>query len=461
MHGTGRAGEQPEIIAEVAAALLLVGAMVFGGGSRGAGDAVVHLLAIPALWLAITRWTRAEHHATATATHVHAGRAARWFAYWLTAAALLVVLQLLPIPVSLFARLPQRADVLADLQQAGMQRAWLPTTLDVWGTVRSGLALATFAAMALLAMTLSQAARRRLLTLALLLAVPMALLGFAQAAAGQAPGLRFHDYHHPMGAIGLFANRNHFADLLGMLLPFALLFAVQAQSRQQRALAMAWYALIVILMLAIALSFSRAGIALAALAVATILVLLRPQGGRSRHLMPLLAFGIAALGIATYAWSGIVDRLALDPLADLRWQYLHYGREALAAWWPVGSGFGTFRDVYAPFEPVSAMTNVHALHAHNDLLELLIEGGAMGLILLGGLIALLVGSFSKIRNSLQYESLNARRLHLACTVSCVVPLLHSLVDYPLRTLAIAVPFGLALSVALVTGPASPRHQIAG
>lgn len=458
MLGTGRAGGRPDAIAEVAAGLLLAGAMVFGGGSRGAGDAVVHLLAIPALWLAITRWMRAR--TGASSTDVHSNRAARWFVYWLTAVALLILLQLLPIPASLFARLPQRADVIADLHQAGVQRAWLPMTLDLWGTVRTGLAFATFAAMALLAMTLTQAARRRLLILALLLAIPMALLGFAQAAAGQAPGLRFHGYHHPMGAIGLFANRNHFADLLGMLLPFALLFAAQAQSCRQRALATAWYALTVILMLAVALSFSRAGIAVAMLAVAASLVFLRPEAGRSRHVMPLLALGIAALGIASYAWDGILNRITQDPLTDLRWQYLHYGREALAALWPLGSGFGTFRDVYAPFEPVSAMTSVHALHAHNDLLEVLVEGGAPGLVVMGGFFLLLGRSFSKFRNSLQNERMNARRLHIACTVSCAVPLLHSLVDYPLRTLAIAVPFGLALSVALMAEPGAPRGQIA-
>ena len=110
---------------------------------------------------------------------------------------------------------------------------------------------------------------------------------------------------------------------------------------------------------------------------------------RSRHLLPLFALAVAVLGIATYAWDGIVARLAQDPLDDLRWQYVHYGMDALRAWLPLGSGFGSFRFVYAPFEPIGAMTYVYALHAHNDLLELLIEGGVAAGVLCLALFALL------------------------------------------------------------------------
>jgi O-antigen ligase len=449
MVAAGRAGGTPEVIAEVSAASLLVAAMVFGGGSRGAGDVVVQLFAIPALCLAVLRW----RHADAT-------RLQRLFLWWAIAAAAFVLLQLIPLPAAWFASLPQRAAVLGDLHRAGLQPDHLPLTLDRWGTVRTGLSFASFAAMALLASTLSARARQRLWTVALLAAVPMALLGFSQAAAGAASPLRFYDYHHPIGAIGLFANRNHFADLLGLLLPFALVFALQAQERLQRGLAVGWYALGIVLLLASALSFSRAGFAVTILGLlaSIVLLLLRRResgGGRMRHLLPVLALATAVLGIATYAWDGIAARLAQDPLDDLRWQYVHYGLDALRAWLPLGSGFGTFRFVYAPFEPIGAMTYVYALHAHNDLLELLIEGGVIASALLLCLLAFVAMQFEAFRHradaSADVQS-PAVKMHIAATIACVVPLLHSLVDYPLRTLAIAVPFGLALA----TGLSTPR-----
>src|SRR6478672_13158904 len=104
MQWAGRAGGTPEVIAEVAAGCLLLVAMVFGGGSRGRGDAVVHLLALPVVVLAILRWRNAD-----------ATRTQRLFLAWVLAAFALFALQLVPIPASVFQMFPQRAGVLADL----------------------------------------------------------------------------------------------------------------------------------------------------------------------------------------------------------------------------------------------------------------------------------------------------------------------------------------------------------
>jgi O-antigen ligase len=424
-----------QLIAQAVAATLLLVALIFGGGSRGAGDAVVHLVAVPALALGLLRWR-----------HTARNRSQRLFGWWLLAGAVLIAWQLLPLPTAWIAHLPQRAGIVEDLHRAGIAPQWMTPTLDRWGSIRSGLAFATFAAMSLLAITLDAAARRRLLKFACLAAVPMALLGFAQAAAGAAPALRFHGYYHPLGAIGLFANRNHFADLMAMLLPCALAFAADAQQCRQRPLAIAWSALAVLLLLAAALSFSRAGIALAAAASLAMIVVLWGRARGRQRLLPLATLAIAAIAVTIYAWDGIVTRLLQDPLDDLRWQYLHYGRAVLAAYWPIGSGLGSFRGAYAPFEPVAAMVNVHALHAHDDLLEVLIEAGAPGLALVAAFLALLsTALFRATGKFLHAGAEKSRTIHLAAALACAVPILHSLVDYPLRTLAIATVFGLVWS----------------
>src|SRR6476659_2991619 len=144
MQWAGRAGGTPEGIAEVAAGCLLLVVMVVGGGSRGLGDAVVHLLALPGVVLAILRWRNAD-----------ATRTQRLFLVWVLAAIALFALQLVPVPVAVFQTFPQRAGVLTELRQAGLSPGWLPLTLDVWGTVRALLAFVTFASMAVLALTLS------------------------------------------------------------------------------------------------------------------------------------------------------------------------------------------------------------------------------------------------------------------------------------------------------------------
>lgn len=430
------AGGTPEAMAEAAAALLLTGAMIFGGGSRGAGDFIVHLLAAPVLVLAILRWRHAD------ASHLQ-----RLFLYWLIAAATLVALQMLPLPSAMFAWLPQRATVLDDLRSAGLDPSWLPMTLDTWGTVRALLALATFAAMWLLASTLKPATRLRLLQLAVLVGVPMALLGFAQAAAGHQPTLRFYEFHNEFGATATFANRNHFASLLAMLLPIAIILGREAQRMRKPGLVLLWYGSAVVLLLAAALTFSRAGVLLTTLAVgAGVLITIRDSattsGSHRWSSGPLLAATlIAAVAVANYAWSGIVDRFDQDPIADLRWQYLQYGVQAAATYLPWGSGLGSFSAAYAPFEPVAAMINVYALHAHDDLLELAVEAGIPGLTLLVVLLGLLAAGARKILA----DRTPPDAVMLATMIAALVPLAHSLADYPLRTLAVVSLFALILA----------------
>ncbi|MFC5577704.1 O-antigen ligase family protein [Lysobacter niabensis] len=426
-----------DAFAEVVAAALLATALAFGGGSRGAGDLVVHLFALPAFALGVTRWQLAA-----------ASRTQRLFLYWLLAALVVAAAQLLPLPASLFAALPQRAQVLADLHRAGLDPAWLPMTVDTWGTVRALLAVITFAAAWLLVTTLGPDARVRLLKLMLLLGVAMALLGFAQAGAGEHSRLRPYDYHHPIGAIGTFANRNHFADLMAMLVPLALAFAFAAHSARQLPRAAAWFAVAVLLFLASALSFSRAGILLTAAASAFAFIALLKTGAERwrRQVLPILAIGVAALAVAVYAWDGIANRMAQDPLEDLRWQYVTHGLDALRAWLPWGSGLGSFRDVYAPFEPVAAMQQVHALHAHNDLLEVAIEAGLPGLVLVAGFLALLLKAFLAAFRKRGGRGPLLSTIIPAAAFAVFVPLLHSFVDYPLRTLSVATVIAILLAV---------------
>lgn len=431
----------PDTAAEIAAALLLSAALLAGGGSRGVGDAVVHLAALPALLLAIVRWRWTS-----------ASRPQRVLAVVCASAMALTALQLLPLPPAIYGMLPGRSGVLADLSQAAQPHGWLPLTLDRWGTVRALLALVVFASFWALACTLTHAARLRLLKLALMVATLTALLGYAQSAAGTYSLLRPYDYHHSIGAIGLFANRNHFACLMAMLLPFAIALGIEAQSRRSAPVALVWYSMASMLFLAAALSFSRTGLVLACVTAFGSVLLLSSRAeaasgqDRIRRWVPLAAIGVAVAGMAVYAWDGISQRLQQDPLEDLRWQYLRYGWGAAQAYLPWGSGWGSFKSVYAPFEPVGAMREVYALHAHNDILETLIETGLPGFVLL---LTLLVTVICVTRKSL-IEHTSQLSILGAAAFAAFVPMVHSLVDYPLRTHAVAVVLALVLSFLLAS-----------
>lgn len=425
--------------AEVAAGTLLLAALLFGGGSRGLGDLAVHLAALPAAALAVLRWGRAPRSSLQRA-----------FAWGWGGAMLVLMLSLVPLPASMWGQGGPRAQLLADLAAAGAARGWWPWSLDPWGTVRALLAVATAFALWALVITLEEASRRRLLVLVILTGLAMALLGFAQAAAGTHSTLRPYAYHHPVGAIGLFANRNHFASLMAMLLPLALAFAARAQQGRRPPEAAGWYGAAVLLILAAALSFSRMGGALALLAgLASLPLCLRGEDrARGRLLAPLLAVVVAGAAVVVYAWNGLAQRLNQDVADDLRWQYLHYGWQVAKAYLPWGSGAGSFREVYAPFEPVQALQAVHALHAHNDLLQLTIELGVPGLLLVAGLLAAVAAAVRKYPIAVTDQ----RGILTAAALAVLVPLVHSFVDYPLRTLAVATTFAMCMALLTATNP---------
>lgn len=420
-------------VAEGVALALLAAAFAFGGGSRGAGDLVVHLLALAALPLAMVR----------AGAHPPVGPQ-RWIQLWFAFAAGLLVLQLLPLPSGLWQRLPLRADLAPDLTAAGVPTGWQPLTLDTWGTVRGLLWLVTAYTAWCLIGTLPPEAQVRWLKVAVVLGVAMALLGFSQAAAGRQPTLRFHPFHNEFGASGTFANRNHFGALMAMLAPLAVGLGRVGLARRHPA-AFSWYLAAVVLVLAAALSFSRAGFLLAALASSVAVVGAWRWGApevaaarKVRHGLPLAGAAVLAIvGVATYAWTQLAARLDKDPLDDLRMQYLQHGFSAVKAYLTWGTGVGGFRWAYAPFEAPRDMGETYALHAHNDLLEVALETGWLGLLLLAVLLAVLAAA---VRQSLGPKASPHALLMIATVIAITVPLLHSLVDYPLRTLSVLLLF---------------------
>ena len=418
----------------VAATLLLL-ALVFGGGLSGRGDSLVHAMAVLALGVA---WTRFHWRAL--------GPAQKAMAALLAAAVALALLQMLPLPAGVFERLPGRAQILAELGVAGVQPGWLAMSVDRWGTLRALVALVSFSAMWMLCTTLTMDARVRLLKLAVLAGLPLALLGFAQASMKS----------DTTGASALFFNRSHFATLMAMLLPLAFAAARDARARRLPGGAIPWLACAVVLLLAAAMTFSRAGFLLACLATVGVLVMqsrwrrMDAVGGGG----VLLALVVATLAIGLFAFERLGSRIAIDLGADLdsRWALLSRDWALLQAWLPWGSGLGSFATVFASAEPVHLIAQyVVPPYAHDELLQVGIEAGWPGLLLAGMFVVLVGGTAVQ-------AFLRPGNWRIAAVIAALVPLLHSLVDYPLRAFACSLLLALLLSIGLHPDrPAAPSR----
>src|SRR5215469_5347474 len=107
---------------------VVVLAMLFGaGGTQGWSDAVVQLAALPLLAWALFRLTPSQ-----------LGRGGQWAIVLLCAILTLPLLQLIPMPASLWSGLPGRREIASAYEAAGMALPWLPISLD---STRTWLAL--------------------------------------------------------------------------------------------------------------------------------------------------------------------------------------------------------------------------------------------------------------------------------------------------------------------------------
>src|SRR5690606_23785305 len=93
---------------------------------------------------------------------------------------------------------------------------------------------------------------------------------------------------------------------------------------------------------------------------------------------------VAAVGLSiTLGRAVSLDRMfALDAGEDLRRRALSTVWEMTQLYFPFGSGVGTFDPVYRIHEPDELLSFAYLNHAHNDLLEIVLDAGLLGLLLL-------------------------------------------------------------------------------
>ena len=126
---------------------------------------------------------------------------------------------------------------------------------------------------------------------------------------------------------------------------------------------------------------------------------------------------------------------------------------AVRQYWPFGSGVGTFVPMFAAVERLGAVNPSVPNRAHNDYLELALEGGAFGLALLL-LVALLILALA-IRAWRRRPQ--DRPQVIFAIAALVIVAAHSVVDYPLRSMALACL--AAVCVGLLAMP--PGHSADG
>ena len=420
--------------------------LVLGGSAQGIwGNMVLQLAGAAIIAWALIEPAREKTTGPARQLLVLAG-----------AAIALVLIQLIPLPPGLWTGLGGREAIAEGYRILGQPLPPLPVSLAPYRTIDT--LLAAIPALAVLLGVVRLKAFRAVYAASAIIAGSLAgiCLSAFQVSAGSG-GSSW--YLYPVSnfglGVGFFANANHMATLLLISLPFiAALVPAARGSHIQRfsAFVTITAGLALMTLIGIALNGSLAAYALVVPVLLGSLIIVLGSRGRWSGVLALSAALLMTLAVGAMATTGIGrDRLGAEAResSGSRLEILAPTLEITAKFLPTGSGLGTFRPVYAIHENPDRVSRTYVIHAHNDYAEWAMEMGIAGIILM--ILFLAWWAVAVVR--LWRDGQSSAFVRAASIASAAV-LVHSLVDFPLRTSAIAACF--AFCIALLADRRAPQ-----
>jgi hypothetical protein len=298
---------------------------------------------------------------------------------------------------------------------------------------------------------------------------------------------------HLDGLTAVFLNRNTAATLFGLVVLQSVSFTVRhiqrcgfsalvrtisgqtAGAQRTDVKWAAFYSLIATLAtVALMMTKSRAGIAASLLGLAVLLAILSygtshsayarasfERTSRGKRLAKACAAIAAVVIVGVIVANQAVLRANVQGASDLRFCVLPGELRLLGDNWLLGTGLGTFRDVFPPYLDPSCGINYVWNRAHNVFLEGWVNLGLPFVILVIGVIGFLLNGFIKgLRSRRSLRFIPALGLSMV-----VIVMAHSAVDYSLQIPGFAVFWvaGLAPCMVIACGRSSSTRsaKIAG
>lgn len=367
--------------------------------------------------------------------------------------------QAVPLPLGVIRLLsPERARLVDGLGAVMTPPQWAPLSVTPTATLFHCLLFTGCVVLFLVIYNLAAALSGRSWAIVLPLVVLGALeglLGLAQLEA------------NPAGvATGTYSIRNHYAGLLEMILPFAVVypFAVLGRRRRGRAdgigsslLACLGWGVATVIAAGILLSLSRMGF----LAMTGAMIFLALVGLLRSHTWRRNAVVLGAVFIGSLAV------LVLLPPVRLILRFEEVDKEGegrgivwraslpLVAKYPLfGCGLGGYGSAFVAFK-TSGATLIQD-YAHNDYVQYAAELGLVGLAAFWAPIVIIL---SRLRRAWQDWPHDMRWLALACAGSAVAIGLHSFADFNLYVPANMLVFAWILGVAAHAGHPQQRAEL--
>ncbi len=417
----------------------------------------------------------------------------RWLLVALAGIAAVAGLQLVPLPLDWLARIsPGTVAYLAryDLRYSvivdpfGEVTSALRHAISI-APAKTGLFIQLFIAAALLLAGLLRTLTR---TTAMRLTKGIVFVGFALAVFGIAQkailgdhafaGMRIYGFWKPESLLttpfGPFVNKNHFGGWMLMAIPLALSLAMASvredERRRDLRQTLLWlsepeggrmllYLVIALVMgLSLMMTGSRSSIAALTLMVGGLAVVRGRQSSR-RMTVVLVVAAVAAVA-AGLQWAGgdaRLDRFTTDNESiGMRLAIWRMSAGIVQAFPLLGTGLNTFGAASIVYQqPVG---DTHFNEAHNDYVQLLVEGGVVTFVLVLVAIAGVARSV-RARLAANDDGMETRWVRVGASTGLVAIGLQALVEFSLQMPGNAVLCVVLLALALyVPAPYRPASR---
>lgn len=412
--------------------ILIAAVLLGGGGSRYAlSNLTVQILAIGYLVFAIDRALRGWSDLQARLRIL------------IALTLLLPLFQLIPLPPSLWQGLPGGEIAQRSRDLVGASDSWFPLTQDRARTILAFAAL--FPPLAIVVLRPREDFSQVFIRTIVALGVLNIALGAVQFVAGaNIP------YGYPVVEVGrfygLFANHN--TSGLFFVIALCSLAALELEIGAKRAQFAIKFALGVLFVIGVLLTQSRSSATLTLIPLTYFAVTFaRSRSGQIKAFNWKILLPAAALTLVL-GWILLTqERLGqtMVRFGDLQDERPAIWRDTLVAiqtYFPMGSGMGSFDEVFQYFESLETLSPAYARRAHSDYLELGVEAGIAGWLVLaawfvwGGVTWLVE------------RSRGLGRSQIASSLALLSIAGQSAIDYPLRNqafLCLAVIFVVMLA----------------
>lgn len=373
-----------------------------------------------------------------------------------------MLIQLIPLSPENWQSLPDRQTIIDaqnTLGMTGVERSIALSPSRGWNSF-----FALFIGLtALILYAINDTKSRRFLLLVIFIVIVLSMVfGIGQTVSGAASMLYYYDIQNKGLMTGFFANRNHQGTLVA-LAPIILSWfwlteraKNSSSSRENQNMShkrrVAFLLIFIFSLLCLSYNLvlgSRSGAITVMLSLMFVMLIINfkissANSGRltdnERKMRKFSLFSVALFAASLIA---LLFTLNNRNLAFSRYLSESLGESSRAQITPTlmemaqnnyvfGSGFGSFEFLFKIYEPTAFLSSSYLNNAHNDILQLIMEGGLPAIILA---LASILWVLWTVFHAWRLSAVNSRHwLSCFCGLAClVIIIMASIGDYPVRT----------------------------